>query len=690
MIRGYGTATGRGMNYNYRYAQPSINQYESFFNPVPLDFLQEELGRRQDRFDTSYAGALGAKDELAQRQVGLLDMADKNRIIDNATKDINKLVDEKYGGDWGKASKEVARQVTNVRANDFWNAQSEMQKKREQFNELATKYGPQAMIFGQDPRNMTTLDEQGKVRSTDQFGEVIQQGDWGGTARKIFSSLTPDMISDAQLSEAEHAMLRQGNWKGIKREKLEKLAKDPAIQQAFLQSHPEFARGFMEGDDRMKQQFGLQGNSINEAVEKTLLGNILPAAHSQTTYDFRQDAEKLQLQKARMDAAASASLGPITTTTETPITESGYKGIKEPKETHFSSSGALMTPAERLQQKKTAVTVKDLPLTGIKEVDTLIVAGKSWDLVKEALMNTPGPHQDIIQSVNSIKEYSAAVQYKKEKEMIDTIRQEQPNLADMTDAEVMNAKYTADKALEQQTGRVRNLGGDWQNAMSDEYILDGDRVGNMFQQQIMIDGKSISGTDKEKLFRKELNLGKNVDMSKVLKTARVQGINFTSDIPGELVVNVIDGDNKPRVLQIAPNDQVQALATPVKVISDIIRTNGTDENITSFAVNGEPARQIEDGTWIVPSGGLYNGQPAYYSVKSDISTTGTGSAIKGTYNPQIMLVDQNGNPIQLDVDGDGQVDPSISLSDIVSKTENSIRQAGVTTTKKNKEYIPQQ
>ena len=67
----------RGGSYqsNYQYQQPTASQYESFFNPIPIDFLQQNLQQHQGRYDQAFAGALAAKEAALQESIALGDTA---------------------------------------------------------------------------------------------------------------------------------------------------------------------------------------------------------------------------------------------------------------------------------------------------------------------------------------------------------------------------------------------------------------------------------------------------------------------------------------------------------------------------------------------------------------------------------------------------------------------------------------
>jgi hypothetical protein len=340
----------RGQYNNYQ-QQPSIQQYESFFNPIPIEFLQEQLGRRQGQYDVAFAGALGAKDALAQQQVGMADIASKNQIIQEGMTNIDKLVEEKYGGDWGRASKEVARSVTQMRSDPFWNAQKEMEKRRASFEAQAVKAGAKGMIFGADPRQMTTLDLSGKVRGMEELtGRVVEAGDWLGTARGLMAGLTPDK-NPYGLTQAEiDGFLRTGSVSEITRKKIEKFAGDPAVQETFLREHPEFREGFEQLDPIQKRKFGLEGDDLTELVKQQLLGASASAEVRQVSRQYMQDPIAIAAAK-KASAAQAGAYGPVreleaSPTSYGPTDKEGRKQLRW----NFNMEGSLLPGAGKLDQ----------------------------------------------------------------------------------------------------------------------------------------------------------------------------------------------------------------------------------------------------------------------------------------------------------------------------------------------------
>lgn len=274
-----------GGNYRgqYNLQQPTMSQYESFFNPVPIDFLQEQLRGRQQDYDVSYAGALAAQDQLAQQEVGMRDIAAKNELIQTGMGNIDKIVEQKYGGDWSRASKEVARNVTQLRSNPFWNAQKQMEEKRDSYQAQVDKYGANAMQFGADPRQLSTLDDQGNVRSADELtGEVVEKGDYLKTARELVAGLTADSNPWGLSQEDIDGFLGYGQITEIGLKKIQDMADDPVMQQALLDQHSELRRSG-ELSEAQQRQHGLFEKTPEDFARQQIFAAGRSSIHKQTT-----------------------------------------------------------------------------------------------------------------------------------------------------------------------------------------------------------------------------------------------------------------------------------------------------------------------------------------------------------------------------------------------------------------------
>jgi hypothetical protein len=664
--RGYGGGYRGG--YNYRYGRPEVADYESFFNPIPIEFLQQQLGQRQDKFDTAYAGALGAKDQLAQVQVGMSDLASKNEIIQQSVSDINRLVDEKYGGDWGKASKEVARQVSQVRADPFWNAQVQREKQREAYTAREAELGARGMKFGPDPRLVSTLDEQGRVRDEEAFkGEIIEQGDWGKTVRGIFSSLTPDMVAEGTLTQEEFSMLRQGKWSGISPTKLKKLAANPDVKRAFRQAHSEFVKGYTEGDERLKQQFGIEGETLDEAVEKTIIGNILPAAHSRQDYVFRADTEKLQ------EAARTAKEGPTTgiTTYDRPISPTGYVPPKGIKDKRFSTeTGELLTPAQRKAERVEGREENFEYLRGIGAsmgmpgIDLIIGAGRGINDIVEALRESKefqafakAANVPLTMNTELVKlgrDFIIQKGYEKDVERLKAIETSNPELFQSdasgnrlySDAEINSIKQSADQEITQYANRGFNLEQGWDTAMTERYLMSGTgdnaKLGLFVNQSVAIDGQIVAGRDKLDDIKGELGYGKKANFTDIFRNTKISSTIVGGDAPGVLVADVVGKDGERHEMQITANKEVVDAMTPSWLLMRSLQSAGTDARLQDYNVEGHKV-QSQNGVTYIPSGRRdQNGEMVYYVTTNNINV-GTDRK-SGTYDKSVQLVKPNFSP----------------------------------------------
>jgi hypothetical protein len=305
---GYGSrGYGGGYQSNFRYdpSQPAAFQYQSFYDPSRVgDFIQSSQRSAQE-YDTAYAGALTAQDELAQTLVGMQDIAAKNQILNASIGDMNKTVEEKFGGDWARAAKDIAAQVTQVRSNPFWNTAKEADRQRKIAEELKIKYGPNAFVFN-DPTKIGVMDEQGQLRGAEAFTpDIVEKGDWTKTARELMAGLTPDANPWGLTRDEIDTFVKYGSVEGIPREKIEGFANDPAIQEALLAAHPEIRRGVAELDQTQQERFGLFGKTPEEVAREQLLGASASAQYRQVDMKVAQDNALIARRKAAAEGSAN-------------------------------------------------------------------------------------------------------------------------------------------------------------------------------------------------------------------------------------------------------------------------------------------------------------------------------------------------------------------------------------------------
>ena len=322
MAQGYNYSRGRGGSSSmYRYNEPSIPQYESFFNPIPLEFVQQNLQQHQQKYDVGYGEALAAKDMYAGTEVGVEDIAGKNQLVTDFTKNMDTMVKEKYGGDWGRASKEVARMVTNVRQNPFWDTAKTLKERREQERQLVMKYGPKALQF-KSLQGVSAIDPAtGQVRKPEELEfDVQEQGDWQGYMKTILSSINPDQYGIG-LTDAEKGYLSHGEYSKIDRKKLDKIIDSPEVINAFLNSNPEFGKAVKAG-----LRYGEYEGNVKEAAKDFFKGNLYPTEFYKESKNYVQD----WMLREQMDAAAKTAENPYyASANQSTVIANVDQGIKE-------------------------------------------------------------------------------------------------------------------------------------------------------------------------------------------------------------------------------------------------------------------------------------------------------------------------------------------------------------------------
>jgi hypothetical protein len=631
----------------------------------------------------------------------MVDLASKNELINKGVKDINKMVTEKYGGDWGRASKEVARQVTSIRTDPFWSAQAGAEKRRQAFQEQVTKYGPQAMVFGRDPRQVSTLDKYGEVRGPEAFtGEVIQQGKWGDTARRIFSTMTPDTILSVGLSDLDRGYLEAGKITKITTKGLQLLADNEDVQLAFQQAHPEFVRGFKEGDVRMKERFGIKGKTLKEATSKTLFGNIAPAAFEkrerQIVYD-RQAAE------AR-ERAAVAGVRPDTTPSA--IIGRDYEGKTKIKSRDFGPTGAILTAEERsarTAQEPSPRSLLPVFFPGISAPRIGVLLSKGWDEVQKMIASlsdtdlnlgetavqqagltaiSPGTLpltslKMLAKTATSIQDFMNKAQAEKDMAEMSLLREQNPNLADHTDAEIHSLTQSANEKLNQQSSRLYSYDPDWQDAATRNFIWDGKTRGRFFGQELFLDGQRMSGTRKEQMFAKELGYKIDSEAFKdALKETRISDMTYTGNTPGEMVASIIGKDGKQHTMEIAPMEQVQELATPSWLVTEYLRSGGNSPRLYdgTYKVWGQqPFKDESTGYTFIPVPATIEiegeNRQVWYAITGQVQGVG-GSREDGEYDYEIVraVFDPDGTPRLV---GDPS-DRPIQLEDIIAQDRSQV------------------
>lgn len=94
-------------------------QYVPQFIPTNVGLMNQQLGQMQQRYDQAAAMMPQFEDQYGQMLVDPSDIEGKNAILGKFQGKVQDIVD-RYGGDYGAASKEIARNISRFRQDPFF------------------------------------------------------------------------------------------------------------------------------------------------------------------------------------------------------------------------------------------------------------------------------------------------------------------------------------------------------------------------------------------------------------------------------------------------------------------------------------------------------------------------------------------------------------------------------------------
>jgi hypothetical protein len=619
MPQGYGYSGGRGgygrPAYQYDNRQPAAFQYQSFYDPIPVESLIGSSQRSAQEYDLAYAGALAAQDELAQQMVGMQDIAGKTDLINKSISNMNATVKDKYGGDWGRAAKDIAAQVTQARSDPYWNMAKEADRQRKVIEEMKIKHGTDLFVFN-DPTKRSILDDEGKLRGYEDFiPDVTVKGDYAQTAREIMSIVHADAgaygLTKVEAEGLEH-YLQTGSYEKISKEKIDEIAKDPAVQNLFLGRHAEIRRGIAELDEAQQRQHGLFGKTPEQFAYEQLYGAGRPGVY--TERDLKYTVDQLALK-----SGTTTPQGVRPTSRRSSVVGVDYEG--KPPEVKFD------------------------PVTG-----AVLGAGERQNVAAEIAGGFTGAGAGPMGGGTGLQPEKTSLDYTKEAEadmkIISDIRGNYPSMSSnqYSDQDIFTMKQTADEKMSQTSSNIYNWGGDWSDPATDMYVWDGSTQGIMFDHEVFLDNQRYSGTNKKSEFAKDLGYKPgSKEFEDAFKKVRISGLSFVGNVPGSFTSTITDADGNDHTIESGSSNELSQVTAPAWMIGEAIRTGGMSEKLFNYeATGGRRAFKDEDGNLFIPSGGNINvdGEEGYmyYHVVSDIKQTPGVADVDGTYDTKIIPI----------------------------------------------------
>jgi hypothetical protein len=175
-------------------------------------FVQSDIGAMQKRFDDlqrgydeSYAGALAAEDMYNSFETDVSDIGLKNEIIGGFKDRVQSIVD-KHGGDWGAASKQLAREVIKTKQDPFFQLAATKRSRAEEERLRRQALGPNAIVQ-KSVRDVQLRDSEGNYIDPSQLeSEVLD--------RSQFKKLVSDELGylKSRVKEGEFRVAGRTPW----------------------------------------------------------------------------------------------------------------------------------------------------------------------------------------------------------------------------------------------------------------------------------------------------------------------------------------------------------------------------------------------------------------------------------------------------------------------------------------------
>jgi len=240
-------------------------QHTSQYIPTNLQAMSAPLERMQSEYDAGFAAPLMFEDQFSQIEVSPENMAGKQAVLGNFQDKIKGIVDQ-YGGDYGAASRDIARAIAKERQNPFYQLAPQHSQAIKRQQALLDKYGANAFQTQNVPRQF--VNEKGEVQDVNLDPRVLNQMD---LERKLATEF------NKQASQTRQGELYSGDTPGLlHRETTRGITQDEVgdVSNQMLQSlynmDPDLAAAIDAGDPRAMQiaqnmaQQMVQGSTISD------------------------------------------------------------------------------------------------------------------------------------------------------------------------------------------------------------------------------------------------------------------------------------------------------------------------------------------------------------------------------------------------------------------------------------------
>jgi len=614
-------------------------QYVSQFDPGAEQLAQNVLKDKQARFDQTYAGLIN--EYARQGDVFSLDTEFKEKQMNQFKGRVDEVVD-KYNGDYGAASKDLARLIAEERQNPFYNLNKlHIQKKAEEMA-LKNKYGADAIVLNQVP---DSLEEVANDPSKLDY-EIYDRSKMNQKFLQATEDLVRPRVTDPKRIPGMEGYMAQDYE--VTQEDIDNILQDDADISMIMETVPELARiaesqgldpkqfiqkyGRTMLQDRVgvyKREYLADGTpNVEETSERPSLGggDTLDAL-----LKVRQNETKKMSDYFKDDSLASKinferDIEPHLS----PFNQTIYRGIKAAKE------GWDKFKKEKL---------------GVEEIPNLLQEGTSLTTLKEGIEGIK-----FLANRRKDKKLKEGEQFvldfaKKHPEVFDLFNGKSIPLEDIAKAmDDMNEQYNTEFSKTTIPSKDFNA-----NESNFVFVTKQGNVGNVFSRKISAfnpeDGSvnHIVGQNKPDDFY-QLIAGKDADdmttaeKTAALKSVGIEGLNFTGLTPASLNARTIDGTP----FEIENTDNPKEIGSTVWGLAEAARkdneSNLLDDMGSKYGITKDDDGLYKIPNYVEPLQRKYG--IAYFKVKNELNYNPGSQKYYG--KPKIQAYSYNDEPINVE------------------------------------------
>lgn len=301
-------------------------QYTPQFIPTDINLMNRMLQERQQEHDLSLARIAEMEDKYGQMRVDPSDIEYKNQLLGNFQQDIGSIVD-RYGGDYGAASKDITRKLSKFRNDPFFQNAPYKAQLIEEARKREAQLGPNAVnIRGvNDLRNLDIsqpIDPESfkyDIRDIRDYEKALDTN-YGDIKTWIRESGLQGSDVDGLLQSTEYRGLMKNEvpqyagvmsqylqeQMGLPKEYADRLGENKAVQ-LYQGSRNQFMRdpGFNPADDQNMQQ---GKNYILSTGEGDVTGYSLDEAKSKMN-EYSQAMKEYSQAKKEFDLISKREKG---------------------------------------------------------------------------------------------------------------------------------------------------------------------------------------------------------------------------------------------------------------------------------------------------------------------------------------------------------------------------------------------